>query len=96
VAVDSTARGQGLGKRMLTDLLERLDLSDNAELHTTITPSNRASWALFESLARDRGATLSRHILFDRDAHLDGSHESEVLVRIGPLHSPTENYRRTA
>lgn len=96
VAIDSTVRGQGLGKRMLTHLLERPDLVDSAELHTTITPSNRASWALFESFARDRGATLNRQVLFDRDAHLDGSHESEVLVRIGPLHSPTENYRRTA
>lgn len=95
VAVDSTARGQGLGKRMLTYLLERRDLAGSAELHTTITPSNRASWALFESFARDRGATLDRQVLFDRDAHLDGSHESEMLVRIGSI-SSTENYRKTA
>lgn len=96
VAIDAAARGQGLGKRMLTHLLDRPACAAVNELHTTITPSNRASWALFESFARERNATLTHATHFDRHAHLDGAHESEALVRIGPLNAIKAKYRRTA
>jgi len=96
VAIDSSARGQGLGKRMLAHLLGRAACSKVTELHTTITPSNRPSWALFEAFAHDQGASLTRQSFFDRHAHLDGAHESEELVRIGPLNFLAQNLRRTA
>jgi len=86
VAVAAEARGRGLGKQMLSEILRRPSCAGVTELQTTITPSNRASWALFGSFARDMAATLTSRTFFDRHAHLDGRHESEILVAIGPLH----------
>lgn len=86
VAVAAEARGCGLGKQMLSEILGRPVCAGVIELQTTITPSNRASWALFSSFARDAAAPLTSREFFDRHAHLDGHHESEILVSIGPLH----------
>ncbi len=100
VAAAAEARGSGLGKRMLADLLARPACAGVTTLHTTITQSNRASWALFESFARDLAAPLASSECFERDAHLDGHHESEWLVSIGPFAGrqarPTARTRRTA
>lgn len=54
-------------------------------LETTITPDNEASWALFRSFARDFGAAVEESVLFSRERHFGGSHDDEVLLRIGPL-----------
>jgi L-2,4-diaminobutyric acid acetyltransferase len=86
VAIAAAARGNGLAKRMLLELLERPACRGVTHLETTITQSNEASWALFRALARTLQAPLEERVLFDRDAHLDGVHESEVLVTIGPFH----------
>lgn len=100
VAVAAEARGSGLGKRMLADLLARPVCAAVTTLHTTITQANRASWALFESLARDLAAPLAASECFERDAHFDGHHDTEWLVSIGPFAGrqarPTARTRRTA
>lgn len=85
VAVAPSARGAGLARRMLLELLCRPECAHTTELETTITPGNQPSWALFEALARDLGAAWSSVPMFDRDRHLDGAHESEMLVTIGPF-----------
>jgi L-2,4-diaminobutyric acid acetyltransferase len=85
VAIAATARGCGLAKSMLLELLERPACAGVDRLQTTITESNGASWALFRSFARSLECPLEHRVLFDRDTHLDGSHESEVLVTIGPF-----------
>lgn len=85
VAVAPSARGEGLAARMLRELLERPACADVRYLETTITPTNRSSWLLFESLARSLRAPLVNYPLFDRHLHLDGTHETEVGVRIGPF-----------
>ncbi|MQP67386.1 diaminobutyrate acetyltransferase [Niveispirillum sp. SYP-B3756] len=85
VAVDPAVRGRGLGRHMLTALLARPDLGDITTITTTITPSNRASWALFQGFADSLGAPLRHDAHFDRDCHLAGTQESERLVTIGPL-----------
>lgn len=85
VAIAAAARGRGLARSMLMQLLERPACAGVDRLETTITESNDASWALFRSLARVLECPLEQRILFDREAHLDGSHESEVLVTIGPF-----------
>jgi L-2,4-diaminobutyric acid acetyltransferase len=82
VAVHADARGLGLGKRMLNALLQRPACAQVAKLETTITRSNDASWGLFRSFARDRGAPLSDAPHFEREAHLDGQHATEHLVTI--------------
>ncbi len=85
VAVAEEARGQGLGARMLKNILNRSLCSQVIYLETTITGSNRASWALFEGLAEKLDTQISSSVLFDKDQHFSGKHESEILVRIGPF-----------
>lgn len=82
VAVSEKARGLGLGKKMLLDLIER-DACDNAQhLKTTITRDNAASWALFRSFARHIGGDLSDEPHFMRDDHFEGRHATEHMVSI--------------
>lgn len=85
VAVGEKARGQGLAGRMLRDILARAACDQVKFIETTITPDNRASWALFESLANKLGAELNHSVMFDRQQHFAGQHETEMLVRIGPI-----------
>lgn len=88
VAVHSDARGLGLGKRMLKQLLGRSACRNIRNMETTITRSNEASWGLFRSFARDLGGTLSDAPHYERDAHLDGQHATEHLVTISlPRHA---------
>jgi L-2,4-diaminobutyric acid acetyltransferase len=82
VAVGPQARGLGLGKKMLSCLIER-DPCEHAEaLKTTITRDNAASWALFESVARAVGGEMNAAPHFERDAHFDGRHATEHMVTI--------------
>src|SRR5512138_993106 len=85
VAIAASERGQGLARAMLFDLLERPACAGVDHIQTTITESNGASWALFRSLARSLACPIEDRLLFDRNAHLDGVHESEILVTIGPF-----------
>lgn len=85
VAVAAGARGQGLARRMICALLGRPASAGVRHVITTITADNRASWALFEGLARGLDAGLEKTVLFDRDAHFGGAHATEWQARIGPL-----------
>ncbi|WP_138379427.1 diaminobutyrate acetyltransferase [Luteithermobacter gelatinilyticus] len=85
VAVDETARGTGLGKKMLMELLSRPACRSVNWLHTTITEDNAASWGLFSSLARDLSARIVKKEFFDRDQDFQGRHDSEFLAEIGPF-----------
>jgi len=94
VAVHASARGTGLGGRMLDHLIARAAADPVREILTTITEANAASWALFTSFARRHGARLARRPMFDRDAHFAGAHETEHLVSIGPLAGNTLSSRQ--
>jgi len=85
VAVDECARGIGLASRMLTHLLSRLSSHSILYLETTITQENKPSWNLFKSLAKHLDATLQSSEWLDKQAHFDGQHDSELLIRIGPF-----------
>jgi L-2,4-diaminobutyric acid acetyltransferase len=85
VAVGEKARGQGLASRMLRHILERDICKPVKYIETTITPDNRASWALFESLANKLNTQLNRSVMFDRQQHFAGQHETEMLVKVGPF-----------
>lgn len=83
VAVSSTARGLGLGGRMLDELIVRPAVSGVRVLTTTITEANSASWRLFESFARRQGASFDKAVRFDREKHFAGRHDTEFEVMIG-------------
>jgi L-2,4-diaminobutyric acid acetyltransferase len=87
VAVDAEARGCGLAKKMLIEILGRDTASAATALETTITPSNKASFGLFESLAREHGAQVEVNTLFPSKllSTNEQDHEEEQLVRIAPL-----------
>lgn len=83
VAVSATARGRGLGKRLLRTVLARHE--DIRAVEATVSPSNHASRALFTSLARDLGVPLREGRGFASPLFPD-SHEDEPMLRIGPVH----------
>jgi L-2,4-diaminobutyric acid acetyltransferase len=85
VAVSEAARGMGLAGDMLQHILDRPQCSDVSYLETTITESNRASWALFESLSKKLHTSLEKSIMFDRYEHLAADHDTEYLARLGPF-----------
>lgn len=85
VAVSEQARGQGLASKMIRHILDRENCSQVSFIETTITESNKASWALFEGAAKKLDAPLERSVMFEQQAHFHGEHDSEMLVRIGPF-----------
>jgi L-2,4-diaminobutyric acid acetyltransferase len=93
VAVHESVRGQGLAHRMLKHILARPDCAAVRFVETTVTASNRASWALFEAFARSLDAALERTALFEQTTHFAGEHETEILARIGPFAAPGQQLR---
>lgn len=85
VAVGEPARGQGLAQRMILALLERPACRHVRQLETTITPSNKASQALFTKVAAALAAPVRLAEGFDREKHFNDEHESEQLWKIGPV-----------
>ena len=70
---------------MLREIAERdFGLSTNY-IETTITEDNVASWALFSKVANAYAAPMTRSPLFERNRHFEGHHDTEYLVRFGPL-----------
>ena len=93
VAVSPRGRGQGVGKRLLEEITGRPEHVAVGYLEATISPSNHASWALFESFAKKRGARCAIQTLF-RETDFGGhEHEEERLLRIGPLEPPRSNHQ---
>lgn len=85
VAVAEQARGLGLASRMLQGILGRSQCKDVSYLETTITEDNLASWALFKNLAKKISADFQSSEWMDKTTHFDDQHDSEALVRIGPI-----------
>jgi len=85
VAVHSQARGHGLARTMLRKLVAQPGLRDIRFVETSITPGNEASWRLFTGFATELQAEMARSVMFDREQHFFGAHETEHLVRIGPF-----------
>lgn len=85
VAVSEAARGQGLGARMLGEILARPECAAVTHVETTVTAANAASWAMFEGFARREGIALERSEMFVSSVHFNNEHASELLIRMGPL-----------
>lgn len=85
VAVGPSARGQGLGDRLMEELLSRPACRGVRWLKTTITADNKASWALFGRFAERRGAPTAREPWLLEGGHLPAGHATEHLFTIGPF-----------
>jgi L-2,4-diaminobutyric acid acetyltransferase len=88
VAVSPRGRKQGVGKGLLEEIIARPEQAAVRHLEATINPSNRASWALFETFAKKRGARCATQTLFREEHFGHQGHEEERLLRISPLESP--------
>lgn len=82
VAVDERARGQGLAKQMIDKLIDDQGVK---YVEATITPQNRASIALFKSLAEEKHTYFNTDKNFFDEDTFPTDHESEMLVRVGPI-----------
>jgi L-2,4-diaminobutyric acid acetyltransferase len=87
MAVGQAARGQGLAKAMLQELLKRDELAGVHYLETTISPSNGPSQRVFSSLARQLGCNCVQQALFSQRHFGGAQHEAETLFRLGPFSS---------
>ena len=85
VAVGESARGRGVAKKMLNELLGRPLCADIEQLKTTITADNDASWALFNSFAENMDAELAHEPHYEEDAHFGGKHATEYMVTISDI-----------
>jgi L-2,4-diaminobutyric acid acetyltransferase len=84
MAVDESARGQGLAGRMLDYLLAQPCCADVRSVETTVSPSNQSSRRVFIRLA-ERLQSGSHEEPFLEASHFGNEgHEEERLIRIGP------------
>ncbi len=85
VAVHESARGKGLGSRMLQNLLRRPGLAPVQYIETTVSPGNPASRGMFAGLAHGLKSRIQETPLFERSLFGSTSHDDEPLLRIGPF-----------
>jgi len=85
IAVSREARGRGVGRRLLHEVLRRPACRAVRYLEATVTPSNEPSRLLFRALARVKDAPCQEQILFRADDFGASGHEEEHLLRIGPF-----------
>lgn len=91
VGVHARARRQGLAKRMLLEILRRDNSQHFACIETTVTRDNLASRRLFQSIQQHFGCTLEETPYFSSEIHFDNQHETEYLLRIGPINPDNQN-----
>ena len=84
ICVSADERGNGLGQRMLRELLRRRARAGVRTLTATVTPDNAASRALFLGLARDLAAPVAESVRFAARL-LPAPHGEERELRIGPI-----------
>lgn len=84
VAIHPDARGCGVARALIRALLQREAAQDVRRLQATIIPDNRASWALFRSLAKCLNAPFTSREHFDSEKHFGRQHQSEHMITIGP------------
>lgn len=85
ICVDGSARGQGIGRRMLEEVLARPANRDIRYMEATVSPSNASSNALFHRLAQDLNAECTVTEGFSSGLFPGSAHEDEPLLRIGPI-----------
>jgi L-2,4-diaminobutyric acid acetyltransferase len=95
VGVSRAARGRGLGRRLLSELVRRPSCGEVTHLEATVTAANAASRALFRSFARSQGARCEVTPRYEPGHFPEDGHEAEELFRIGPLSAPARCQERS-
>ena len=85
IGIAQEMRGRGLARRLLEQLLRGKSDRGLCHLEATITPGNKPSWRLFQSLADSLDCPLTTVNGFAADDFGGDQHEAEQLIRIGPI-----------
>lgn len=86
IGVDPDHSGKGIGSQLLDQLLDQVKETDIQYVEATITPSNKASQALFEKLAKRHDTSCQVQTFFTLDLFpTQDQYEEELKFRIGPL-----------
>lgn len=85
IAVASAVKRQGVALALLEAVLGDVGEPPVRYVTATVTPSNRASAALFGALARRRRTAFTRRPFFPAALFAGTRHEAEDLVEIGPF-----------
>ena len=84
VGVDDSLRGKNMAGQMIAYLLGTESLKGIKYIHTTISPSNKASQRVFQKVATKFNAKIKEEPMFEiKDFH--NAHEDEILYKIGPI-----------
>ncbi|WP_247747053.1 diaminobutyrate acetyltransferase [Alkalihalobacillus sp. BA299] len=86
VAVDDSQRGKGVASALLHELVKRKECSSVQFIETTISPSNKASQALFSKLAKNLGTKIEKTDQIPPEIFPSNNHETEQTYLIGPFH----------
>lgn len=88
VAVAAEARGRGVAKTLLREILTRKGNESIRYVEATIGPENAASSRLFRSLAEEYGCGCAVTEQYGVSLFPESTrHDQELLYRIGPLDS---------
>lgn len=85
VGVDASQRGKGVASKLLNELIKRDACNNVRFIESTVTPSNKASQALFQKLARQYNTKCEISEFFKQDLFPDDTHEEELNFRVGPV-----------
>ncbi|TWI52893.1 diaminobutyrate acetyltransferase [Halalkalibacter nanhaiisediminis] len=85
IGVDSSQRGKGLASKLLEELVQRHKGTNVEYVEATVTPSNKASQALFRRLARTHNTECEVTECFPEELFPGDHHEEELTFRIGPI-----------
>ncbi|MCU4674407.1 diaminobutyrate acetyltransferase [Catenovulum sp. 2E275] len=85
MAVSEKARGCALAQRMLMFLLAQRQCSATRFVETTITADNLASRRVFQKLAEGFETDCVESVMFSKEVHFGGKHNTEYLFTIGPI-----------
>ncbi|MCY9513823.1 diaminobutyrate acetyltransferase [Paenibacillus apiarius] len=85
ITVQDAYRGRGIAETLLQKLYDEACREQVRFMETTITPSNTPSQRLFAKMATAWKSALVTEEGFSSHLFPEGAHESEKLIRIGPL-----------
>ncbi|BFH70917.1 MAG: diaminobutyrate acetyltransferase [Paenibacillus dendritiformis] len=95
IAVRDGYRGRGIAEALLRTLHDAACRARVRFIETTITPSNTASQRLFAKMAKTWKSALVTKAGFSAHLFPEGAHETEKLIRIGPLRHNTHDRMET-
>ncbi|MCP4136337.1 MAG: diaminobutyrate acetyltransferase [bacterium] len=82
VAVAESARGKGLGVRMLEWLVKQPAAKNVTMVETTVSPSNKSSESLFQKFAAKNNTEIIKLAFLEAEHFGQGTHEEEILFTI--------------